>query len=83
MHSNGAIDITFFGTKVKDEHAILVVRISMEVESLISVQLKSIVVLVAITLNPSFASKDVGIDVRVEVTKATTLNPNIYPYILM
>jgi hypothetical protein len=55
----------------------------MEVESLISVQLKSIVVLVAITLNPSFASKDVGIDVRVEVTKATTLNPNIYPYILM
>lgn len=83
MHSNGAIDITFFGTKVKDEHTILVVGISMEVESLILVQLKSIVVLVAITLNPSFASKDVGIDVRVEVTKATTLNPNIYPYILM
>jgi len=47
------------------------VGISMEVESLISIQLKSIVILVAITLNPFSASKDVGIDVRVEVTKAT------------
>jgi hypothetical protein len=71
VHFNGAIDITFFGTKVKDEHTILVVGISMEVESLISVQLKSIVILVAITLNAFSASKDVGIDVRVEVTKAT------------
>jgi len=71
VHFNGAIDIAFFGTIVKDEHTILVVGISMEVESLISVQLKSIVILVAITLNPYSASKDVGIDVRAEVTKAT------------
>jgi hypothetical protein len=71
VHSNGAIDMAFFGTIVKDEHTILVVGISIEVDNLISIQLKSIVILVAITPNPSSALKDVGIDVKVELTKAT------------
>ncbi len=65
--------MAFFGTIVKDEHTILVVGISIEVDNLISIQLKSIVILVAITPNPSSALKDVGIDVKVELTKATWL----------
>lgn len=45
----------------------------MEVETLISVQLKSTVILVAITLNPFATPKDVGIDVKVKVIKAMWL----------
>jgi hypothetical protein len=70
MHSDGANDMVFFGTIVKDEHTILMVGIGMEAETLISVQLKSIVILVTIAQNPYAVSKDVRIDVRVEVTEA-------------
>jgi len=45
----------------------------MEAETLILVQMKSTVILVATTLNPSIAPKDVGIDVRVKVIEATWL----------
>jgi hypothetical protein len=48
-----------------------VVGINMEAETLILVQMKSTVILVATTLNPSIAPKDVGIDVRVKVIEAT------------
>ncbi len=65
--------MAFFGTTVKDKQTILVVGIDMEAETLILVQLKSIVILVATTLNPSIEPKDVGIDVKVEVIEATWL----------
>lgn len=71
MHSNGATDMLFFGTTVKEKHTILVVGIGMEAETLISVQLKSIIILITIALNPYVASKDVRIDVKVELTKVT------------
>ncbi len=49
------------------------VGIGVEVEILISIQLKSNIILVAITLNLSATLKDVRIDVRVKVIEAMWL----------
>lgn len=69
----GAIDLTFFSTTVKDEHANLVVETNVEGATLILVQLKTIVVPTTIVLSPSTAMEELGIDVKVEVMKATIM----------
>jgi hypothetical protein len=55
---------------IKNECANSVVETGMEGVILISIQLKTIVVHVATTSNPSAITKDLGVIVKVEVTKA-------------
>ncbi len=71
--SSGAIDLTFSSTTVKDEHANSVVETDVEGAILILVQLKTIVVPIIIILSPSIAMDELGVDVKVKVTKAIGL----------
>jgi len=54
---------------IKDKCANLVVETIMEGVTLISIQLKTTIVLVVSTPSPSAITKDLGVDVKVEVTK--------------
>jgi len=69
----GIADATFFGTIVKDEHANLMVEFDMEEGTLISVQPKRIDVLVTITPSLATTMEDLGVDAKVEETKATII----------
>lgn len=69
----GVVDQTLFDMIVKDEHANLVVDSGMQERILFPVQLKPIDVLVAITPNLATTMEDLGVDVRVEETKATIM----------
>jgi hypothetical protein len=69
----GTADQTFFSTIVKDEHANLVVEFDMEEGTLISIQPKPIDVLVTITPSLATTMEDLGVDVKVEETKATII----------
>ncbi len=71
--SGGTIDLTLSSTTVKDEHVNSVVETDVEGAILILVQLKKIVVPIIIVLSPSIAMDELGVDVKVEVTKAIGL----------
>lgn len=55
---------------IKDECANLVVETVMEGVTLILIQLKTTIVHIATTPNPFAVTEDLGVDVKVEVTKA-------------
>ncbi len=66
-HRNG-IKVTTGNMTIKDMHANLMVESNMEGGTLILVQLETIVIHVAITLNLVVAMENLEVDVRVEET---------------
>jgi hypothetical protein len=62
-----------FDTTIKDECANLVVETNMEGATLTLVQQETIVIPIAIAPSPFTASKDLRVDVKVEVIEATIM----------
>ncbi len=60
----------FSDTTIKDECANLVVETSMEGATLILVQQETIVIPIAIAPSPFITTKDLRVDVKVEVIEA-------------
>jgi hypothetical protein len=58
---------------IKHEHANLVVETIMEGVILILIQSKTIIILATITPSPSIVMKDLVVNVKVEVIKATNV----------
>jgi hypothetical protein len=58
---------------IKDECANSMVETIMEGVTLISIQLKTIIVPITTTPGPSAITEDLGVDVKIEVTKATIM----------
>jgi hypothetical protein len=55
---------------IKDEHANLVVETDMERVTLILIQSKTTIILATTTPTPFIITKDIGVNVKVELTKA-------------
>jgi hypothetical protein len=68
-HYSGVIDPTLFGTIIKDELINLMDGISMEVVTLILVQLETTIVPATITPNLVTPTEDPRVDVKVEVKR--------------
>jgi hypothetical protein len=65
--------LTLSDTTIKDECANLVVETSMEGATLILVQQETTGIHVAIAPSPFTATKDLGVDVKIEVIKPTIM----------